>query len=716
MSFFRFVAVVISTAFVVSLGAAQAATTSSPPSASDDFHALDLRTAGSQLVIETIEDALRQGGLALLGEDFQLSSSLQWSFGEDIEGIEGELDAVIPLLSRNGHIVFTQPGFVFWTGLGEEERVDANLGVVYRTNLANTPVGIDAVAGASLFYDYDFHQAGHERLGIGVDMQTGDFHGAFNYYHPLSNVENGREGYVEEVLRGMDLRVALEKNAIRAGASLGYWRHRGARNVTDDWRVSVGVDAGVRILPGVFVEGNWEKHQEDVILDQRLRLGLAFRFSLPGFEGASYGDSGVSANLYRFVDREKRILYEERMTGPSISLARSGNGDIAEGRPVDVVIQLNEQLEENVTINLVGSGSATYGETSDDGDWVLNNGSRNCDSVEGTNCQVTIAAGQTSADGVVITIHDDGRTGEAPETIILAMEIASAGDTGLMLENPNLSLTIPADPPAPTVSLTTSNSTEIAEGGTANLSITLSEQLTEEVVINIIAGTDGATYGTSSDWHLNNGTNCNSATEGNCQISIPAGDRFRFVALRVNADGVAETMSESFTVSVSIASGGSTSLIPLEGSSNLNFTIPADPTVSLNYTGTSSIAPSSFNRMTIELSRALINQDVTVNITETGSTATYGMDEQWHLDYSVLPAGERPNLVNFPTDHTLCTAVAAVTDCEIIIPAGHTVVDLRITAAGFSSGEAANVTLGIASGSSGHITLGTPTSHTLTSR
>ena len=714
MRFFRFVTVAISTAFIISLGAAQAATTSSPPPASDDFHALDLRTAGSRLVVETIEDALRQGGLALLGENFQLSSSLQWNFGEDVESIEGELDAVIPLLSRNGHIVFTQPGFVFWTGLGEEERVDANLGVVYRTNLANTPVGIDAVAGASLFYDYDFHQAGHERLGIGVDMQTGDFHGAFNYYHPLSNVENGREGYVEEVLRGMDLRVALERNAIRAGASLGYWRHRGGRKIADDWRVSVGVDAGVRILPGVFVEGKWEKHQEDMILDQRLRLGLAFRFSLPGFEGASYGDNGTPANLYRFVDREKRILYEERVTGPGISLARSGSGDIAEDSSVDVEIRLNEPLEEDVTINLIGSGSATYGEMSNNGDWLLNNGSRDCDSVEGSNCQVTIAAGQTSADGVVISIHGDGRTGEGPETIILTMEIASAGDTGLMLENSNLSLTIPADPPAPTVSLTNAN-TEIAEGGTANLEITLSEQLSEDVVIDIIAGTDGATYGTSSDWHLNNGTNCASATEGNCQITIPAGDRFRFVALRVNADNEAETMPENFTVSVSVASGGTTSLIPLEGSSSLNFTIPAAPTVSLNYGGSTNIAPSSFSRMTIELNRALIGQDVTVNITETGSTATYGMDEQWHVDYSVVSAGERPGRV-FPTEHTLCTAVTTATDCAITIQAGQTVVDFQVTVAGFQTGETANVTLGIASGSSDHVTLGTPTSYTLTAQ
>ena len=41
-----------------------------------ESHALELRAAGSRLVADTIEGALRQGGLALFDEGFQLDSSL----------------------------------------------------------------------------------------------------------------------------------------------------------------------------------------------------------------------------------------------------------------------------------------------------------------------------------------------------------------------------------------------------------------------------------------------------------------------------------------------------------------------------------------------------------------------------------------------------------------------------------------------------------------
>ena len=56
-----------------------------PPPALTEFHTLDLRATGSQLVVDTIEDALRQVGLALFDEVFQLDSSLNWVFGEKFQ-------------------------------------------------------------------------------------------------------------------------------------------------------------------------------------------------------------------------------------------------------------------------------------------------------------------------------------------------------------------------------------------------------------------------------------------------------------------------------------------------------------------------------------------------------------------------------------------------------------------------------------------------------
>ena len=700
------------------LGSSAIATTnySHPQFTVAEDRALNLRETGSQIVMETIEDAIRQGGLALLGEGFQIDSSLSYVTEESSDGIfRGEIDLVIPFWSKNGHVIFTQPGFVFWEGPAEEERVDGNLGIVYRTNLANTPIGIDAIGGASLFYDYDFHRVNHERLGIGVDMQSGNFHGAFNYYYPLSNEEGGREGFIEEALKGMDLRFALERETIRAGARLGLWRYDGGEDVADEWRSSVGFDAGFRILPGVFIEGEWEKHQEDLILDQRLSLGLAFRFSLPDFKGKSYADGSMSSNLYKVVEREKRVLYEERETGPRISIVRTGNETIAVDEEVTVAVdvRLSEALAEDVTINLVGSGSATYGA---DGDWVLDNGSGNCDSVEGTDCQVAITAGEISpGSDVEITINDDGRTNENVETIILSMVIASAGDTGLTISDSSLSFTIPADIPLPAVSLS-ADTASLREGGMATLTLTLSEELEGAATFNLVANTSGAgraTYGTSADWNLSvGGTDCSSATESSpCQVMISQGQTSAEVTLAASRDSTAESSPETATVSIAVDQA-SESLVILGGSSNLDFTIRDLPTVSLNYSGSATVETQSTPRMRIDLSEDL-SEEITLNITHTGTghyQAGGAMGGAWELWYQVLPAGMTPPDDFLTFGATICRDIM---DCSITIPGGQTIVDIEIVVSGLSSQLTIIPTLGIDSSSMNLVELGTP-SHTIT--
>ena len=657
MHLFRSAIVVISMVLMAPLGSSAIATTKSPLQFSlTGDRTLNLRETGSQMVIETIENALRHGGLALFDEGFQLESSLIYVTEESADGtIKGEIDAAIPFRSGDGHVVFMQPGLVFWAGLEEEERVDGNFGIVYRVNLANKPVGISAIGGASLFYDWDFHRVGHSRLGIGADIQSGVFHGAFNYYHPLSNEKDGqREGFIEKALRGMDLRFALERDVIRAGARLGYWRYDGGAGVADDWKTSVGFDVGIRIVPGVFIEGEWEKHQEDTMLDQRLSLGLAFRFSLPGFRGKSYGDGSMSTNLYKFVEREKRILYEERESGPSVWIVRTDSGDVVEGDIIELEVRLSEALEEDVTINLVGSGSADYGENED---WVLDNGSgNNCDSVTGTGCQVTVTAGQTSVSGAEITINNDGRTNEPPETVVLSVEIASDGGAGLTSGGP-LVLTIPADPPLPTVSMS-ATSTNIAEGGTATLTLTLSEPLGSDATFNLIGSSDDATYGTSAsgDWNLSvGGTDCDMASGTSCQVMISADDTTVEAIVEVNTDMSNESSTETFTVSVTVASE-STSIVLAGSRSSLNFTISADPplpTVSLSSDSTT-IAEGDTATIILTLSGDIEN-NATFNLTGSSDDAQYGTsaDDDWNLS----------------VDGTDCNMASGM-NCQITINAG----------------------------------------------
>ena len=96
---FRFSVIALSATLMFSVGSsASTATTnySHPEFSIAEDRTLNLRETGSQIVIDTIENALRQGGFALLGEGFQLDSSLSYHSGDN-EGIEGDLDVVIPL-------------------------------------------------------------------------------------------------------------------------------------------------------------------------------------------------------------------------------------------------------------------------------------------------------------------------------------------------------------------------------------------------------------------------------------------------------------------------------------------------------------------------------------------------------------------------------------------------------------------------------------------
>ena len=794
MNPFRSIILALSVALIFSIESSASTTTthSHPQFTATENRTLNLRETGSQIVVETIENALQQGGLALLGEGFQLDSSLSYHSGDN-EGIKGDLDIVVPLWNGGRHAVFAQPGAVFWTGLAEEERIDGNFGLVYRVELTRS-----LVAGASVFYDHDF-QIGHSRASGGIDLQSGFFRFGANYYHPLGEEEDGREGFIEEALRGMDASLVFEREVVRLGSTIGYWEYDGGEDVEDDWKTSIGMDFGFRILPGVFMEGRWERHKDDLVLDERIFAGLAFRFSLPGFEGASYGNGEMSSNLYRIVDREKRILYEER---ESDGILLSPSGSVAEGGTVNVTVQLRELSAEDVVINLVGSGSATYGT---DGDWTLSVGGTHCDTVTGTDCQVTVTAGETSArdnivitisndgrgegaetiilstvvasgdtsltghplvltipvdpplarasivrtgsgsvaeggtvdldiqlgemleedviinlvgsdstatygssndwtlsvggtactgvandecqvsitagqtsasDDVVITINDDGRTNELAENIVLST-IPDSGSTHLVQAGSSFTLTIPDDPPLPAVSIS-ATSLSITEGGNATITATLTGAVSEDVVINLLEG-GAADYGTGMDWHLNNGSDCSTATGTSCQITIMANQTSATATVNVNTDSNVESPNETFTVSIDIASAGMTGVI--EGSSSvLNFTIEDDPppTVSLNYSGGTTVQPNRNVRMRIDLSEPL-DEPVMVNLTAVGS-ASYGTNirqHDWRLDYIVVPANQMPEAIFATTSSTRCPGITG-TSCQITIPREQTIVDVDV--------------------------------------
>ncbi|MCY4034990.1 MAG: hypothetical protein OXF29_04970, partial [Hyphomicrobiales bacterium] len=53
-----------------------------------------LRAAASRILVDTIEDSLRWGGLYAFDREFRLESNLAWEFGGDLRG---ELDTILPI-------------------------------------------------------------------------------------------------------------------------------------------------------------------------------------------------------------------------------------------------------------------------------------------------------------------------------------------------------------------------------------------------------------------------------------------------------------------------------------------------------------------------------------------------------------------------------------------------------------------------------------------
>ena len=366
------------------------------------------------------------------------------------ENVTGEVEALIPLMDGEnpdgtGEAFFLQPGVIFWQGLESEDRIDGNFGAVYRTTFFDNFIG-----GGSVFYDYDF-QYGHSRIGAGVDLQSGLFQGGINYYHPLNEWEEGRTDYEEQALRGVDLHVALEREVMRLSANLSYWRFEGEEDVKEEWKPSYGFDIGIRIAPGVFLEGGWERHDETVSLDQRWNAGLAFRFSVPDFKGASYGEGGLSSNLWKFVEREKRILYEERLAIPRVNLNAMYEdeedervGGVAEGNTVTVEADIGKPLDEDVMLHIMIAETSTavlgtdftYGHRvyeldAETGEQSAPGGDAvSCPENPAMACEVMIPAGVTRFD-IEADILVDTETQEVAESIDFHVEVPEAY-TGLL--------------------------------------------------------------------------------------------------------------------------------------------------------------------------------------------------------------------------------------------------------------------------------------------
>ena len=226
----------------------------------------------------------------------RLDSTLRWTYGESL-GIQGSLIGVLPVWNDDKNAFFLQPELILWEGVAGQKRQDAGLGLVYRTVLNE-----DMIASGFVFYDYDFKR-GHRRINAGADLQSEIMHASVNYYHPLTSWRKGREGYEERAQKGVEANVGVAIDELYLTGKAGLWKNR------TGWDNSYGIEASYEIAPGVFLEAEYEDHDS---VGSEWSAGLGFRYSIPDFVGASQNKSIGRIDINEPVERETRIVYEER--------------------------------------------------------------------------------------------------------------------------------------------------------------------------------------------------------------------------------------------------------------------------------------------------------------------------------------------------------------------------------------------------------------------
>ena len=260
-------------------------------------------------------DNLRVGGERMFGKGFRLRSDVRWQFDR---GFEGAFDAVIPLYGDATQAVFVQPGAILWDGLDSRRRLDVNVGMMWRRylNSARTSAG-----GLGAFYDRNMDFGTH-RLGLSADYQYDFLFASANGYYGLGGWGKGRRGYEERPLSGADMNVEakLLRN-VSVSATGSIWDDPDSSSAL----TGASADAKWTFIDGVALVGGYEVNPGD--LDDSFNVGVEASWppSASGGGGAFDGGGG-EIDLFRFAEREKRVLYAERRTDAGLASPSLGAG------------------------------------------------------------------------------------------------------------------------------------------------------------------------------------------------------------------------------------------------------------------------------------------------------------------------------------------------------------------------------------------------------
>ena len=226
----------------------------------------------------------------------RLDSTLRWTYGDKL-GVQGSLIGVVPVYGDEKNAFFIQPELIFWEGITNQRRIDASIGLVYRRLIDK-----GLVAGINTFYDYDFKR-GHRRITAGADLQSEIMHASVNYYHPLTSWRKGRVDYEEKAQKGVEANAGVAVSKLYVTGKVGIWESE------DGWDPSYGIQGTYEVTPGVFIEAEYEENES---VGPKWSTGLALRYSLPDFEGATQNNAIGIDDLFEPIRRESRIIYREQ--------------------------------------------------------------------------------------------------------------------------------------------------------------------------------------------------------------------------------------------------------------------------------------------------------------------------------------------------------------------------------------------------------------------
>lgn len=241
------------------------------------------------------------------------------------------------------------------------------------------------------------------------------------------------------------------------------------------------------------------------------------------------------------INQSSDVLYANL---PQVSLTVDTNS-IAEGGGVSTLTatisgSLNNQWPDDITVSLAYTGTGTAGTDYSKVD------------------SITIIAGSSSANASIISVADSMFDAPSDESVIVDISSLSAGNEGSVSQK---MVTIMDAQSAPTVTLSTGNSTVAENAGRSMITATLSNATYADVTVNLsYAGT--ATSG---------GVDYNTASSS---ITIPAGSTSASAVAGITAvdDAVLEG-DETIIIDIVSVSGGSAAE---NGSQQLILTISDD--------------------------------------------------------------------------------------------------------------------------------------------